>query len=77
MTPEEQFLTGQNLPGSGPDGGRLPSADELFSTRPSASPAEIRHAMLAQMGQEFGSSPSPRTPEYPGIHQLAQDLGLA
>ena len=61
--------------GPGPDGDGQPSAEELFSTRPAASPAEVRNAMLAELGQDVPRPPRP--PEYPGIHQLAQDLGLA
>ena len=59
----------------GPDGDGQPSGEELFDPRPAASPAEVRNTMLAELGHDVPRPPGP--PEYPGIHQLAQDLGLA
>lgn len=67
MTPAGQY--------PGPDGDGQPSAEDLFSTRPAASPAEVRNALRAQMGEDVPRAP--QRPDYPGIHQLAQDLGLA
>jgi len=52
-----------------------PTAEDLFSTRPPSSPAEVRDEMRRQMGEDVPRPPRP--PEHPGIHQLAEDLGLA
>jgi hypothetical protein len=72
MMPDEPFPGGRNpvLDGDG-----QPTIEDLTSTRPSASPADIRAAVDAQLGT--WPNPVQRTPEHPGIHQLAQDLGLA
>lgn len=54
----------------------LPSADELFDVSPSAAPQDIQDAAYASMG--LADSPArPRPPLHPGIHELAEDLGLA
>ena len=72
MTPDGQFLAGQN-PGLEENG--LPSAEDLFAAGPSASPAEVRAAVAASMGEDVPRAPRP--PEYPGVHELAEGLGLA
>ncbi len=51
-----------------------PSADELFATGPSASPAEIEDAVSASMGLDMPARPRPA--EYPLMRGLAQELGL-
>jgi len=74
MTPDGQFLTGQDLPGPGLDEDGLPFAEELFSTRPAASPAEVRNAMRAQMGEDVPRPPGP--PDHPDVSGLREQLGL-
>ena len=82
-TPDEQFLTGPDLPGgqfpggrdSGPDSDGQPSIGDLTLAGPSASPAEVRNALRAQMGEDVPRAPRP--PRYPDVHGLAEDLGLA
>jgi hypothetical protein len=71
--PDGQFLSaGKEF---GPDGDGLPSAEDLFSTRPSASPADLRDELRRQMGEDV---PRPqRPPDHPDVHRLAQELGLA
>jgi hypothetical protein len=51
-----------------------PSAEDLFSTRPSASPAEVRDELRRAMGQDVPRPPRP--PDHPDVHQLAEELGL-
>jgi hypothetical protein len=75
VTHASQFPADQHFPGSGPDGDGLPPAEDLFSTRPAASPQDIKDAALASMG--LGPNPRPRPAGYPDVHQLAEDLGLA
>jgi hypothetical protein len=77
VTPDEQFFTGQDLPGgrdSGPDGDGQPPAEDLFSTGRTASPAEVRDSLTASMG--LGPNPAPRRPEHPGLRELREGLGL-
>ncbi len=52
-----------------------PSAEDLFSTRASASPAEISDEMRRQMGHDVPRAPRP--PDHPDVHRLAEELGLA
>jgi hypothetical protein len=52
-----------------------PTVEDLFSTRRAATPAEVRDELMASMG--LGPNPVQRTQEHPGIHELAEDLGLA
>ncbi len=70
MTPDERYF-----PGSGPDDPGLADTGDLFSARPAASPAEVRDELRRQTGEDVPRTP--RRPDYPGIHELAQDLGLA
>ena len=50
-----------------------PSVDDLFAPGPAASPAEVRAAVAAQMGEDVPRAPRP---EYPGISELARGLNL-
>lgn len=59
----------------GPDGDGQPSAEELFSTRPAATPAEVRSELLSAMGEDVPRPPRP--PDHPDVSGLAEDLGLA
>jgi hypothetical protein len=71
MTPDEQLPNVRNFP----DEGGLPSAEELFITRPAAIPAEVRDELLSQMGHDVPRPPRP--PDHPDVHGMAEDLGLA
>ena len=60
-----------DLPRPGRDGDGLPFADELFSTRPAANPADLRDEMLRQTGHDV-----PRPPDHPDVSGLREQLGL-
>jgi hypothetical protein len=51
-----------------------PTIEDLFSTRPAATQAEVRDEMRRQMGEDVPRAPRP--PDHPDVHQLAGDLGL-
>jgi hypothetical protein len=59
----------------GLDEGGLPSAEELFDPRPSASRAEIHDELRRQMGEDVPRPPRP--PDHPDVSGLAEQLGLA
>lgn len=58
MMPDEQNVTSCNV-FSGRDEDGLPFAEDLFSARPAASPAEVRDTMRAAMGEEVTPAPAP------------------
>jgi hypothetical protein len=74
MMPDEQNVTSSNVfPGRDEDG--LAFAEDLFSARPAASPAEVRDELRRQMGGDVPRPPRP--PDHPDVHGLAEQLGLA
>jgi hypothetical protein len=74
MTPDGQILTGQELPGGRSSSLEDLSAEDLFSTRPVATPADIRDELLAQMGHEVPRPPRP--PDGPDVSELRERLGI-
>jgi hypothetical protein len=51
-----------------------PTIEDLFSTRPAATPAEVRDELRRQMGEEVPRPPRP--PDHPGVSGLREQLGL-
>ena len=52
-----------------------PTIEDLFDTRPAATPAEVRDELRRQMGEDRPRAPRP--PDGPDVHGLAERLGLA
>lgn len=73
MMPDGQNVTSSNV-FPGPDGDGQPSAEELFSTRRPATPADLRYAMLRQAGEDVPRPPRP--PDHPDVSGLREQLGL-
>ena len=52
-----------------------PTIEDLFDTRPAATPAEVRDELLRQTGHDVPRPPRP--PDHPDVHGIAEQLGLA
>jgi hypothetical protein len=51
-----------------------PDIEDLFSTRPAASPDDIKDEMRRQMGEDVPRPPRP--PDHPDVSELRGRLGL-